>query len=97
MTPKTEISRREFVKDAGGLVLGFSLVDASVLPRLLASPLPEDAAAPSPNRLDAWLRIETDGRVLVFTGKADIGMGVETAYGQIVAEELDMEPANVSL
>ena len=95
MTPKTDISRREFVKDAGGLVLGFSLVDASVLPRLLASPLPEDAAAPSPNRLDAWLRIETDGRVLVFTGKADIGMGVETAYGQIVAEELDMEPANV--
>jgi nicotinate dehydrogenase subunit B len=95
MTPKTGRSRREFVKDVGGLLIGFSLVDASVLPQLMASPSPAGDGAPAPNHLDAWLRIETDGRVRVFTGKAEIGMGVETAFGQIVAEELDMEPANV--
>jgi CO/xanthine dehydrogenase Mo-binding subunit len=99
MTPKTEISRREFVKDAGGLMIGFSLADAGVIPRLLASPLPQggvtDNVARSPDRLDAWLHIETDGRVHVYTGKAEIGMGVQTAYGQIVAEELDMAPGNV--
>ncbi len=27
MAPKMPLSRREFVKDAGGLLIGFSLVD----------------------------------------------------------------------
>ena len=95
MAPKIGLSRREFVRDAGGLLIGFSLVDASVLPQLLAAATPEAVAAVTPNRLDAWLRIEKDGGIRVFTGKADIGMGVETAYGQIVAEELDVAPGNV--
>jgi nicotinate dehydrogenase subunit B len=95
MAPKTALSRRQFVKDAGGLVIGFSLIDASVLPRLLASSSSE-AASPSPAKLDAWLRIEKNGSVRVFTGKAEIGMGVETAFTQIVAEELDVAPSRVS-
>src|SRR6202049_398913 len=90
MAPKTKLSRREFVKDAGGLLIGFSLADSAIVPRLLAAASPESVATPSPNRLDAWLRIGKDGIVHVFTGKPEIGMGVETAYAQIVAEELDV-------
>ena len=96
MAPKTGLSRRDFVKDAGGLLIGFSLLDASVLPQVLGAATPDAITAVSPSRLDAWLRIEMDGSIRVFTGKADIGMGVETAYGQIVAEELDVAPGNVS-
>jgi nicotinate dehydrogenase subunit B len=95
MPPKTVLSRREFVRDAGGLLIGFSLADATVLPRVLAAS-PEDAMKiPSPGRLDAWLRIEKDGLVRVFTGKVEIGMGVETGFAQIVAEELDVSPGRV--
>jgi nicotinate dehydrogenase subunit B len=90
MAPKTTLSRREFVKDTGGLLIGFSLADSAIVPRLLAAASPESVATPSPNRLDAWLRIGKDGMVHVFTGKPEIGMGVETAYAQIVAEELDV-------
>src|SRR6266852_7185369 len=90
MAPKMEISRREFVKDAGGLLIGFSLVESSVLPRVFAATPAETIAAPSPSRLDSWLRIDTEGIVHVFTGKPEIGMGVGTAYAQIVAEELDV-------
>src|SRR5216683_5815334 len=90
MAPKTTLSRREFVKDTGGLLIGFSLADSAIVPRLLAAASPESVATPSPNRLDAWLRIGKDGIVHVFTGKPEIGMGVETAYAQIVAEELDV-------
>jgi nicotinate dehydrogenase subunit B len=90
MAPKTTLSRREFVKDAGGLLIGFSLADSAIVPRLLAAASPESVATPSPSRLDAWLRIGKDGIVHVFTGKPEIGMGVETAYAQIVAEELDV-------
>src|SRR5207302_8225779 len=89
MAIKNVLSRREFVKDTGGLLIGFSLADSAVLPRILAAAV-EANPAPSPNRLEAWLRIDRDGNVHVFTGKAEIGMGVETGFTQIVAEELDV-------
>ncbi|MGH9355603.1 MAG: molybdopterin cofactor-binding domain-containing protein, partial [Terriglobia bacterium] len=78
-------------------MIGFSLADSAVLPQLFASSSPEDFASPSPGRLDAWLRVEKDGNVRVFTGKTEIGMGVETALGQIVAEELDVPFDRVAL
>jgi len=98
MSSKAVLSRREFVKDTGGLLLGFSFLDATVAPSLLASSSAQadSAVTPSPDRLDAWLRIERDGSVRVFTGKVEIGMGVETAYTQIIAEELDVPTRNVT-
>src|SRR5438046_4659582 len=90
-------SRREFVKDTGGLVIGFHLAESGVLPRLLAYQSPEGNSTRGPDRLDAWLHIGTDGRVQVFTGKTEIGMGLETAFAQIVAEELDVSSESVSL
>jgi hypothetical protein len=66
MASKTVLSRREFVKDTGGLLIGFSLADGAVLPRVLAAA--ETAPYPAPDRLDAWLRIDGDGIVHVFTG-----------------------------
>jgi nicotinate dehydrogenase subunit B len=92
MASKTVLSRREFVKDTGGLLIGFSLADSAVLPKASAAAV-DPASFPSPDRLDAWLRIDRDGNVHVFTGKAEIGMGVETGFAQIVAEELDV-PVN---
>jgi CO/xanthine dehydrogenase Mo-binding subunit len=83
-------SRRDFFKAGGGLLIGFSLTSSDVLPQLAA-------ATPAPGRLDAWLRIGADGTVRVFTGKVDIGMGVQTALAQVVAEELDVAPERVHL
>ena len=97
MAPKNTVSRREFVKDAGGLLIGFSLADSAVLPRVLAAASPETVTAPPANRLDSWLRIDKDGIVHVFTGKPEIGMGVGTAYAQIIAEELDVAVDRVQL
>src|SRR5580704_8000152 len=96
MARKT-ITRREFARDGGALVIGFSLANSAVLPRLLAVEGPLRVAVPAPNRLDAWLRVERDGTIRVFTGKPEIGMGVETAYSQIVAEELDVAPEHVTI
>jgi CO/xanthine dehydrogenase Mo-binding subunit len=42
------------------------------------------------------MRIGSDGGVRVFTGKLEIGMGVDTALTQIVAEELDLAPSRVT-
>lgn len=91
------LTRREFVKESGGLLIGFSLVNSAVAPQLVGAIAPTTVTTPSPNRLDAWLKIEKDGAVRVFTGKPEIGMGVETAFSQIVAEELDISPAQVEI
>jgi nicotinate dehydrogenase subunit B len=95
MAPKTVLSRREFVRDAGGMLIGFSLADATILPRVLAASPEDTVKVPSSSQLDAWLRIEKDGAIRVFTGKVEIGMGVETGFAQIVAEELDVSPERV--
>jgi len=42
------------------------------------------------DNLDDWLKIETDGTVLAFSGKVELGTGVCTALAQIVAEELEV-------
>src|SRR3954471_16428897 len=93
---KPRISRREFVRDAGGLVIGFSMVDASLAPRLMAQSAAAPASPKSPKKLESWLHVLPDGGVQVFTGKLEIGMGVDTALTQIVAEELDLAPSRVT-
>jgi nicotinate dehydrogenase subunit B len=94
MTSSINASRRGFLKVSGGLLIGFSLSDSRVVPQLIAA---ETAAIPAPGRLDAWLRVGTDGNIRVFTGKVDIGMGVQTALNQIVADELDVAFERIQL
>ena len=94
--PRT-ITRRDFVKEAGGLVIGFSVANSTIVPRLLAADALTSVATPSPARLDSWLRLDKTGMFRVFTGKAEIGMGVETAFKQIVAEELDVPVEHVEV
>jgi len=42
------------------------------------------------DQVDDWLAIQPDGTVTAFSGKVELGTGVRTALGQIVAEELDV-------
>mgnify|MGYP000380334956 CR=1 FL=1 len=43
------------------------------------------------------LDIAADGRVTGYTGHVDLGTGLRTAMAQIVAEELDIAPGQVSM
>src|SRR5208337_2595763 len=84
------LSRRQFVKAGGALVVGFSLVGPEILKG--------DAAKPAmlknsidPTLLSSWIEIHPDNTVLIRTGKSDFGQGSTfTAYRQIVAEELSV-------
>lgn len=40
--------------------------------------------------LDAWIRINDDGTITIFSGKVELGQGIKTALAQISAEELDV-------
>ena len=41
-------------------------------------------------QLDRWLRFADDGKLVVCTGKVEIGQGIKTAIAMIAAEELDV-------
>ncbi|MBV8578012.1 MAG: xanthine dehydrogenase family protein molybdopterin-binding subunit [Acetobacteraceae bacterium] len=79
--------RRALLKGAGAIMIA------------IASPFglsanAEDSSADAPSiagdQLDSFLAIGADGKVTAFNGHVDLGTGVRTALGQIVAEELDV-------
>jgi CO/xanthine dehydrogenase Mo-binding subunit len=83
----TELNRRQFLKTTGALIIGFNLFPPS---SVSAQSMVEPAADADPKELDSWLAMAPDGTVTVYSGKVDLGTGVETALAQIVAEELDV-------
>jgi len=84
------LSRRQFIKAGGILVVGFSFAG----PELLKGDTTK--AATFKNSLDptlpsSWIEIHPDNTILIRTGKSDFGQGSTfTAYRQIVAEELSV-------
>src|SRR5262249_6878084 len=51
----------------------------------------------SADRIDGFLAIGTDEQVTVYSGKVDLGTGVQTALTQMVAEELDVPMDRVTI
>ena len=85
------LDRRRVLAGGGALIVSFSLGDA------LAQDTGAPAAPPAlPGSLkgapylDSWVRIDADGSITVFTGKAELGQGFKTAFQQIAAEQLDV-------
>jgi nicotinate dehydrogenase subunit B len=83
------LSRRDFLKTSGALIVTFSLAPESALAQRL------DGA--SSNQLDGWLAINADGTVTAYTGKCELGHGLYTAQTQLVAEELSVPFDRVKL
>jgi len=91
----TTISRREFLADAGMLVVAFTLVPRAGKAGSLGATTTASLAAPPAEQLDSWLVIGRNERITVYAGKVELGTGVSTALRQIVAEELDVPVARI--
>src|SRR5260370_20898434 len=103
------LDRRRFLKvsatAAGGLLIGEGLARGAG--RLLREPGMRDApgapgtsgapgAPASPAfQPNAFLRIDADGTVTIWAKNPEIGQGVKTALPMIVAEELEVDWAQV--
>ena len=91
-------SRRQFLARTGALVVTFSLAAPALAADAVAGkPPPLPGSLEEFPLLDAWIRIEADGRIVVFTGKVEFGQGLRTALLQIAAEELMVAPAAITL
>ena len=96
----SKLSRRRVLAGSGAFIVSFSSVQGLVAqPQQSSADTSNDRTGPQvlPGSLEgapylnSWIRIDTDGKVTVFTGKAELGQGIKTALLQIVAEQLDIE------
>lgn len=97
-------TRRDMLA-GGGLLVAFGVASRSLAlagggeggggPRVLRPDLPGDLKTTP--ILDSWIRIAPDGHTTVFSGKVELGQGIRTALLQVVAEQLDMRPAQIEL
>lgn len=105
MTQAPLLSRRKFLS-ASALVVSFSLAPRARAQ--LAGGGETDAGLPiiAPDLkgdlqatpwLDSWIRIDANGAITVFTGKAELGQGIKTALIQVAAEELDVKSDMITL
>ena len=77
-------ARRDFLKTGGALVVTFPLGARGVM---AAEPVAKTVAV---DQVDGFLAIDAKGDVTVFSGKVDLGTGIQTAMAQIAAEELSV-------
>jgi nicotinate dehydrogenase subunit B len=83
-------NRRDLLK-AGSLVVYFAMVAPG-----LGAPNLKKTLAPD-EEVDAFLAIDPDGTVIVYSGKVDLGTGLCAALTQIVAEELDVPMRKIKI
>ena len=90
--PARSVDRRAFLKVSalagGGLMLGFAVPDA----RTEEAPAAPPVAPLQPN---AFIRINPDNTVEILSNRLEFGQGTQTALPMLIAEELDVEWANV--
>ena len=106
------VTRRAFLQAGGALIVAVgapgcatTATTGTTATTATPVPVPEPAAivpgvwpaSVNPASLDSWLRIAADGGVTASVGKIDAGMGVGTSLAQIVAEELDVPLARVTI
>ena len=98
MDKPVAFSRRAMLKAGGALVvaIGASVAGDVVLAANSAF-LQDTRPALMPSELSSYIAVNADGSVAAFFGKTDMAQGLYTAIGQIVAEELDVPFANVTV
>ena len=93
----TPISRRDFIKISG--ISGAVLSLGYYLPAegKTATILNTTTAASRGIDLNAWISIDTSGKVTIINHRAEMGQGSFQAVPQIIAEELEVDLNNVNI
>jgi nicotinate dehydrogenase subunit B len=91
-------SRRDLLKASGAVVISVGApigIDAVLG---ITEAVAQTGRPPlTPDQLSSFIAVNEDGTVSAFCGKMDMGLGLHTAMGQIVAEELDVPFKAVSV
>jgi CO/xanthine dehydrogenase Mo-binding subunit len=91
------VSRRDFLKSSGALIVSFSAASLAGPFAIAQGPFDTHPSHIDPAKLDSWIAVAADGTVTAYTGKCDFGQGMFTAQTQLVAEELCVPIGRVKL
>jgi isoquinoline 1-oxidoreductase subunit beta len=91
------MSRRNFLKISG--IAGTGLCLAFYFPALAKEARIANATDKEIENieLNAWIHIDTSGKVTIYSHRAEMGQGVYQAIPQIVAEELEVNLADINI
>lgn len=93
-----EVGRRNFLKIAGGgILVCLFWTEASAQQPGRRGGGGRGFGGNVPQELGAWLHVDENGQVTVYTGKVEIGQNVRTSLGQVVADELRLAIESVRL
>ena len=99
-----ELDRRSFLKAMGGGILVLCLLDRDADDAEAQPPGGGRqrggggrGGQSAPQDLGAWLHIGEDGKIAVYTGKAEVGQNIRTSLTQVVAEELHAPVASIHM
>lgn len=84
-------SRREFLKTAGVLMIGFGAATAGKAQNINPSGNIDNT------QVDSWIAIGADNSITVLAGKCDFGQGFRTVQLQLAAEELFVSMDRITL
>jgi CO/xanthine dehydrogenase Mo-binding subunit len=85
------LSRRAVLLGTGALVVSVGAPVGIELLGAIGEAHAQGAKPPlTPDQLSSYIAVNADGTVNAYFGKMDMGHGLHTAVGQIVAEELDV-------
>lgn len=91
------LSRRNFIKISGmsgaALTLGFYLPAAGKEAQILKTQTAENLGI----ELNAWISIDTSGKVTIINHRAEMGQGSFQSVPQIIAEELEVDLNDVNI
>jgi isoquinoline 1-oxidoreductase len=89
------LDRRRFLQIFGG---GIAIAAAAPKVDILAQESGRGRASQElPKELSAWIHIDKDGTITVFTGKVEMGQNIRTSLAQQVAEELRVGVASIRM
>ena len=90
-------SRRRLLRSGGALVVGFSAAGLASRFGIAPASTLAQATRATDSQLDSWIAIAADGNVTAYTGKCELGQGLQTAQMQLIAEELGVPMGRIRL
>ena len=92
-----DLDRRGFLKSLGGGILVLHLLNTAHAEQQPGGRRRGGGGQQAPREIAAWLHIGEDGKISVYTGKAEVGQNIRTSLTQVVAEELHALPQSIRL
>src|SRR2546426_4261306 len=89
-------SRRDFLKTAGVMMIGFGIGAATAPTAEAQSPINPSGNVDN-TQVDNWVAVGADESIIVFAGKAELGTGMRTLQLQLAAEELSVPMDRITL